>query len=138
MWANENWTRRWDGREVDVLIGQRYEEVSSTTFIDDVMPILRDPRYLRIGGRAVIAIYRPGQIPNLAAVVGAWREAARREGVGELCVLNVDVAKEFHGIDEHFAVPDWTGAWGFRRTTPAGSGSRTGMLTPTQTSRGTS
>ena len=103
MWANENWTRRWDGRDDDVLIGQRYDEVPSARFIADVMPILRDRRYLRIGGRALVAIYRPGQIPELPTVIASWREAARREGVGELCVLNVDVAKEFHGIDEHFA-----------------------------------
>ena len=53
MWANENWTRRWDGRESDVLMGQRYEEVPAAAFIEDVLPILRDPRYLRIDGRPI-------------------------------------------------------------------------------------
>jgi lipopolysaccharide biosynthesis protein len=113
MWANENWTRRWDGRDDDVLIGQRYDEVSSERFIKDVMPVLRDARYLRIGGRALIGIYRPGQIPNLSAVVASWREAARRGGVGELCVLNVDVAKEFHGIEDDFAGSGLDGTLGF-------------------------
>ena len=69
MWANENWTRRWDGRDTDVLIGQHYDEVPATSFLDDVLPILRDPRYLRIDGRAVLAVYRPGQIPDLPDVV---------------------------------------------------------------------
>jgi len=98
MWANENWTRRWDGRESDILIGQRYDEVSAEGFITDVMPILKDGRYMRIGGSAVLAIYRPGQIPDLAKVVESWREQARDSGVGELYVLGVDVAKEFHGV----------------------------------------
>jgi lipopolysaccharide biosynthesis protein len=98
MWANENWTRRWDGRESDILIGQRYDEVSAERFITDVMPILKDGRYMRIGGSAVLAIYRPGQIPDLARVVESWREKARDSGVGELYVLGVDVAKEFHGV----------------------------------------
>ncbi len=98
MWANENWTRRWDGRESDILIGQRYEEVPAGRFLEDVMPILLDERYMRIDGRAILAIYRPGQIPDLASVIEHWRDAARSAGAGELFVMGVDVAKEFHGL----------------------------------------
>ena len=64
----------------DVLIGQRYEEVSAATFIEDVLAILRDPRYMRIDGRPLIAIYRPTQIPHTASVIAAWRAAARGRG----------------------------------------------------------
>lgn len=113
MWANENWTRRWDGSANEVLIGQRYDEVPSSRFISDVLPILRDPRYMRIDGRALIAIYRPGQIPDLAEMVASWREVARDEGVGELLVLNVDVAKEFHGIEGDLADTGLDGSLGF-------------------------
>ncbi len=98
MWANENWTRRWDGRESDVLIGQRYEEVPATRFVDDVLPILLDERYMRLDGRAILAIYRPGQIPDLPSVIEDWRKAARHAGAGELFVMGVDVEKEFHGL----------------------------------------
>jgi lipopolysaccharide biosynthesis protein len=113
MWANENWTRRWDGREDDILIGQRYDEVPSSQFITDVMPILRDPRYMRIEGRALIAIYRPGQIPDLPAVIAHWRQEARREGVGELLVLNVDVAKAFQGLGGDLATSGLDGSLAF-------------------------
>ena len=98
MWANENWTKRWDGRESDVLMGQHYEEVPAAALIDDVMPILRDPRYMRIDGRPLMAIYRPAQIPDTAKAIAAWRDAARREGIGELFVMNVDVVKDFDGV----------------------------------------
>jgi lipopolysaccharide biosynthesis protein len=113
MWANENWTRRWDGRESDVLMGQRYEDVSAATFIEAVLPILRDPRYLRIDGRPILAIYRPAQIPRVATAIAAWREAARRDGIGELLLLNVDVVKDFDGIDH--TINDWglDGSLGF-------------------------
>ena len=113
MWANENWTRRWDGRESDVLMGQHYEEVPAAGFIDDVLPVLRDPRYMRIDGRPIIAIYRPGQIPDLAKTMAAWRETARRAGIGELFVMNVDVAKEFHGLDRDLADSGIDGSLGF-------------------------
>jgi len=113
MWANENWTRRWDGRESDILMGQRYAEVPATRFVEDVMPILLDPRYMRVDGRAVLAIYRPAQIPDLPSVIGSWRDAARRGGVGELLVLTVDVVKEFHGIDEDPSSFGLDGSLGF-------------------------
>jgi lipopolysaccharide biosynthesis protein len=113
MWANENWTRRWDGHINDVLLGQDYERVPSSQFITDVLPILRDPRYLRIDGRALIAIYRPGQIPDLAAVIAEWRETARREGVGELVVLTVDVPRGFHGLEDEAESIGLDGSLGF-------------------------
>jgi lipopolysaccharide biosynthesis protein len=100
MWANENWTRRWDGRESDVLIGQNYDDVPASRFVEDVMPILQDPRYMRIDGRPILAVYRPAQIPDLQTVIGAWRETVRRNGMGELFLMMVDVAKQFHGIDK--------------------------------------
>lgn len=99
MWANENWTRRWDGRETDILIGQDYEHVPAEQFIDDVLPLLADRRYLSVGGRKLLAVYRPTQVPRLAEVVEAWRDRARRAGVGELLVVNVDVHVEFGGLD---------------------------------------
>jgi lipopolysaccharide biosynthesis protein len=113
MWANENWTRRWDGRESDILIGQNYDDVPASRFIDDVMPILQDPRYMRIDGRPILAVYRPAQIPDLPAVIDSWREAARRCGLGELFLMMVDVARQFHGIDEDARRVGLDGSLGF-------------------------
>lgn len=98
MWANENWTRRWDGRTSDILMGQDYDRVPAADFIDDVMPFLRDSRYLRVDGRPVLAVYRIGQIPDAASVVAQWRARAREGGAGELLILSVDVAREFDGL----------------------------------------
>ena len=113
MWANENWTRRWDGRESDILMGQHYEEVPANGFIDAILPILMDGRYMRIDGRAILAVYRPGQIPDLPGVVKSWRDKARRAGVGELFVMGVDVSKEFHGVDRDLASAGFDGQLGF-------------------------
>jgi lipopolysaccharide biosynthesis protein len=98
MWANENWTRRWDGRESDVLIAQDYERVPADRFIDDILPYLSDERYMTINGRKIVAIYRPAQFADVADVVASWRSRARAVGVGELFVMNVDVAARFDGI----------------------------------------
>jgi lipopolysaccharide biosynthesis protein len=113
MWANENWTRRWDGRSEDVLIGQDYERLSAAAFFDDVSDVLAHSDYLRVDGAAVLAVYRPGQIPHLGDVVAEWREQARRAGIGELRLLSVDVASAFDGVGGRAADHGFDGTLGF-------------------------
>ena len=113
MWANENWTRRWDGRTSDVLMGQDYSRVPATQFIDDAMHLLADPRYLRIDGKPVLAVYRVAQIPDYPSVVGHWRKRAAEAGVGDLTILSVDVAKEFDGLAGSASAEGLDGTLGF-------------------------
>ncbi len=88
-WANENWTRRWDGHENDVLIGQNYTLDNDAAFIRDAMPYLSDPRYIRIDGRPLLIIYRPSLLPDARKSLQVWREHARAEGLGELFIAMV-------------------------------------------------
>ncbi|HZI82892.1 MAG TPA: glycoside hydrolase family 99-like domain-containing protein [Casimicrobiaceae bacterium] len=83
-WANENWTRRWDGADDEVLIAQRPSRADDERFIRDLLPHLRDPRYIRVDGRALILVYRVGMLPEPQATAAAWRAVCRSEGVGEL------------------------------------------------------
>jgi lipopolysaccharide biosynthesis protein len=99
MWANENWTRRWDGSEKNILIAQDYDRVPATQFIHDVMPLLTDPRYSRIDGKPVIAVYRITQIPDHVEVVEYWRKAAEEAGLPGLTLLTVDVGTSMQGIE---------------------------------------
>ncbi len=99
MWANESWSRTWDGADSEVLIAQDYSAGDPEQLIDDVMPLLASPDYLRVDGRAVLAIYRPGQVPKLREVLQAWRERARAAGV-ELYLVCVRVPVEFDGVED--------------------------------------
>jgi lipopolysaccharide biosynthesis protein len=113
MWANENWTRRWDGRSEDVLMGQDYERLPAEQFLEDSLPALLHPDYLRVGGAAVLAVYRPGQIPGVGRVVEAWRARAREAGVGDLLLLSVDVATAFDAVDGKVTDHGFDGTLGF-------------------------
>lgn len=88
MWANENWTRTWDGGSQQVLAGQNYEGGAAADFIESVIPLLSDPAYMRINGRAILAVYRASQIPHVSDVVTYWRDRAKRDGI-ELHLLSV-------------------------------------------------
>jgi len=73
MWANENWTRRWDGMEGEVLISQDYLADDDERLLSDFNRHFKDKRYIRIQGRPLLMIYRPRLIPDTARVIARWR-----------------------------------------------------------------
>jgi O-antigen biosynthesis protein len=89
-WANENWTRTWDGQERDVLLAQTYEEGDAEASIATIEPFLRQPNYIRIGGRPLLLIYRPGLLPDPKAWAEAWRSHCREAGIGEIYLAFVE------------------------------------------------
>jgi lipopolysaccharide biosynthesis protein len=97
-WANENWTRRWDGLDSDVLIAQSYSEGWSDRFYDDVLPALNDPRYLTVDGRPLLVLYRIGHIKDASAAIERWKERAEVDGLGGLHVLAVNHSRHFEGL----------------------------------------
>jgi lipopolysaccharide biosynthesis protein len=100
-WANENWTRRWDGLDHQILIGQDYHPGWETEFIQDVARFFADSRYLRLNGKPVIIIYKLLDIPDPASVLLSWRQWCHDHGIGEISIWAVyDVA--FQNIDLPF------------------------------------
>lgn len=79
IWANENWTRTWDGFDADVLISQDYWEEDEENLLADWVRHFKDDRYIRVGGRPLIIIYRPGIIPDCAEKMTRWRAALEKE-----------------------------------------------------------
>lgn len=88
-WANENWTRRWDGLDQEMLIAQDYSPEDDQAFIAALEPVLRDSRYIRVGGRPLVILYRPSILPDPQATINRWREHCRNVGIGELFVAMV-------------------------------------------------
>lgn len=89
-WANENWTKRWDGREHEVLLGQHHSDDDDRAVIRDLMRYMRDPRYIQINGRPLLLIYRISLFPNIQRSVEIWRETCRREGLGDIYLAFVE------------------------------------------------
>ena len=88
-WANENWTRRWDGREQDILIAQPLDQQAEEDFAMEVVPLMRDRRYLRVGGLPILLVYRPSLLTDAPRTAARWRETFRAEGVGEVLLGTV-------------------------------------------------
>lgn len=83
-WANENWTRRWDGQDQQVLLAQKHLPDDPSRFFRDIEPFLRDPRYLRYEGKLFLIVYRPQLIRRIRDVARVWRDHCRRAGLGDL------------------------------------------------------
>jgi hypothetical protein len=74
MWANENWSRTWDGDDAQILLKQSYNHQDEIAFIDDLARHFKDERYIRMNGRPVFYIYRASQIPDTKGTIARWRE----------------------------------------------------------------
>jgi lipopolysaccharide biosynthesis protein len=83
-WANEPWTRNWDGLHADVLLPQTYKLGWVVRFAHDIAPLLRDRRYFRFGGKPMLLIYRIGHIPEAAAAMLELRNTLSEEGISEV------------------------------------------------------
>ncbi len=83
-WANEKWSRTWDGRGDEILIDQQHSPEDDVTFISHVAEYMRDPRYLRVDGKPMLLVYRPGLFPDMKATAERWRTWCLANGVGEI------------------------------------------------------
>lgn len=114
-WANENWTRAWNGKSGHVLLEQRYTKEDDIRHIEHLLQYFADPRYIRIRGRPLFIFYRTEHLPDPRRTFDLWRERAIKAGIGDLYLarfeasgyksagdpraLGLDVSIEF--------APDW-------------------------------
>jgi lipopolysaccharide biosynthesis protein len=89
-WANENWTRKWDGGDDEILIGQRYSLKDDLDHIQSLRPALLDDRYVRVDGKPVLLIYRSSKLPDPKGTTDLWRNEAERWGLPGLYLLRVE------------------------------------------------
>ncbi len=89
-WANENWTRTWDGEHQNILLEQKYLKTDPKAFIDSLIDYFKDKRYIYIDEKPVLIVYRAKEIPNPQKTFEAWRKRARQYGFSGLYIIVVD------------------------------------------------
>ena len=87
-WANETWTRSWDGSTRHVLIQQDYGAESDWRLhFDYLLPFFRDPRYITHEGKPMFLVYRPQDFPAIDRMFAAWQRWAKEAGLPGLSVI---------------------------------------------------
>src|SRR5215475_4957626 len=72
-WANENWTRVWDGSDKKLLIEQTYSADDDLAHIRWLAPAFRDPRHIRVEGKPLFLVYRARKLPDPLRTTSLWR-----------------------------------------------------------------
>jgi lipopolysaccharide biosynthesis protein len=108
-WANENWSRRWDGSESDILIAQNHTPEDDIAFLDNISAALEDRRYIKVDGKPLLIVYRVSLLPNAAETAARWRARARERGLPGLYLVAARtfdmVDPQFHGFDAAVEFP---------------------------------
>lgn len=88
-WANESWTRTWNGKADVPLLTQTYSAEDDLTHARHLAEVFADRRYVCIDGRPLFLVYRTSELPDARRTSDAWRAEVTRLGVAEpyLCAV---------------------------------------------------
>jgi lipopolysaccharide biosynthesis protein len=82
-WANENWSRRWDGLDKELLLEHKHSPEDDLAYAESLKAAFQDKRYIRINGRPLLMLYRPRLMPDAKATIARWREFFQTAGLGD-------------------------------------------------------
>ncbi|MGH7869977.1 MAG: glycosyltransferase WbsX family protein, partial [Candidatus Dormibacteraceae bacterium] len=92
-WANEPWTRRWDGGS-DAFVQQSYSEDDDVRHVEAILPALLDRRYICVQGKPLLLVYRASLLPSAQRTIETWRERAQAAGLAGLHLCRVEAYGE--------------------------------------------
>lgn len=95
-WANENWTKHWDGGSREVLLAQSYEERALESVADDAVRFARDPRSIWVDGKPMFLVYRPLLIPEMPRFADYLRKRFMQAGFPGVHLVYVESMESFH------------------------------------------
>ncbi len=91
FWANEDWTRSWEGKEKEILIPQVCDETACMDFIDEVIPLFKDSRYITVNGKPLLIVYRALNIANFHYISMLWRNRCIEAGLKGLHIVIIGI-----------------------------------------------
>ena len=88
-WANETWSRRWDGRDHHILVEQTHQPDKAIwlAHFEYLFRAWSDDRSIKIDGKPVFLVYRAHRITQIEEMFDLWREEAHRRGLPGLYLI---------------------------------------------------
>lgn len=80
-WANEPWTRSWDGKNSKILKDQKYgNEKNWEKHFCYLLPFFLDERYIKVENKPMMLIYKTQSIPNCNEMMNYFIRRAMENG----------------------------------------------------------
>ncbi len=89
-WANEHWTKAWDGDTQSIVMPQKYSLEDDRKHVRWLLKTFHDPRYIRVNDRPIFLVYRIQEFPEPQRTAAVWREEARKSGLDDLYLVKVE------------------------------------------------
>jgi ADP-heptose:LPS heptosyltransferase len=112
LWANENWTKRWDGGDTEIIVEQKHSTEDNLRFIKELIPVFKNGNYIKINGKPLLLVYKTHLIPKIEKASELWREEVEKAGFNGIYLVHVDdflYPKEIHprdiGFDASYEIP---------------------------------
>ncbi len=87
-WANENWTKKWDGSEQEIIVKQDYGHKKEwEEHFQYLLQFMKDERYITVHGKPLLIIYKPEQIIDIYEMMRFFKKRAVQEGFPGLCLM---------------------------------------------------
>lgn len=87
-WANEPWTRAWDGKTKEVLMPQVYGgEKEWKEHYNYLSRFFCDDKYIKIDGKPVIVLYKTQSIDDCEKMISFWNEECIKSGFKGIYVI---------------------------------------------------
>ncbi|MCH6267008.1 glycoside hydrolase family 99-like domain-containing protein [Neobacillus citreus] len=102
-WANEPWTRSWDGKNKEVLMPQNYGGRKDwEEHFNYLIQAFLDQRYIKIDNKPVFLIYRPSSIKDCNEMLEFWNMLARDNGLEGIYFIEMLTAFDNTPVSQHF------------------------------------
>lgn len=107
-WANEPWTRNWDGLNNDVLLEQDYGNINDwEEHYKYLSRFFKHKNYIKRNNSPIIYIYRLEHIikNNALNMLNVWKKLAKLDGFNDLIIISVmgswNNYEYYNGFAEH-------------------------------------
>jgi lipopolysaccharide biosynthesis protein len=87
-WANEQWTRTWDGKPGQVIMPQSFGGLEDwKRHLDYLLPFFKDTRYIIRDNKPLLFIYSASRIPHFDEMIEYWNKEIRSYGFDGIYII---------------------------------------------------